>query len=109
MAVRRTEELYATLRQRVGTHSLHRSYACHLLVHGVPINYMLRWLDHSSIRATLVYLDQVPDPTGSLASCLRAGCRVTDQPTAFLQPHTRPSRHWGRLHQHLTRWVQLLR
>lgn len=40
------------------------SYARHLLVHGIPINYRSRWLGHSSILTTLIYLELVPDPTG---------------------------------------------
>ena len=39
-----------------------------ILVHGIPINYLSRWLGHSSIQTTLIYLELVPDPTGSLAS-----------------------------------------
>ena len=27
-----------------------------------------RWLGHSSIQTTLIYLELVPDPTGSLAT-----------------------------------------
>ena len=29
---------------------------------------MVRWLGHSFIQTTLIYLELVPDPTGSLAS-----------------------------------------
>ena len=54
--------------RRVGTHTLKHSYARHLLVNGVPINYLSRWLGHSSIQTTLIYLELVPDPTGSLAA-----------------------------------------
>ena len=54
--------------RRVGTHTLRHSYARHLLMHGVPINYLSRWLGHSSIQTTLIYLELVPDPTGSLAA-----------------------------------------
>ena len=39
----------------------------HLLMNGIPINYLSRWLGHSSIQTTLIYLELVPDPTGSLA------------------------------------------
>ena len=38
--------------RRVGTHTLRHSYARHLLMHGVPINYLSRWLGHSSIQTT---------------------------------------------------------
>ena len=33
-----------------------------LLVNGIPINYLSRWLGHSSIQTTLIYLEIVPDP-----------------------------------------------
>ena len=67
-AVRRAEELGAIAPgKRVGTHTLRHSYARHLLVNGIPINYLSRWLGHSSIQTTLIYLALVPDPSGSLA------------------------------------------
>ena len=67
-AVKRAEELGAIAPgKRVGTHTLRHSYARHLLMHGIPINYLSRWLGHSSIQTTLIYLELVPDPTGSLA------------------------------------------
>ena len=37
-------------------------------MHGVPINYLSRWLGHSSIQTTLIYLKLVPDPTRSVAA-----------------------------------------
>ena len=43
-------------------------HARHLLVNGIPINYLSRWLGYSSIQTTLIYLELVPDPTGSLAT-----------------------------------------
>ena len=68
-AVKRAEELEAIAPgKRVGTHTLRHSYARHLLMNGIPINYLSRWLGHSSIQTTLIYLELVPDPTGSLAS-----------------------------------------
>ena len=68
-AVKRAEELGAiTPGKRVGTHTLRHSYARHLLMNGIPINYLSRWLGHSPIQTTLIYLDLVPDPTGSLAT-----------------------------------------
>ena len=68
-AVRRAEELGAIAAgKRVGTHTLRHSYARHLLMIGIPINYLSRWLGHSSIQTTLIYLELVPDPTGSLAA-----------------------------------------
>ena len=67
-AVRRAEKLGAIAPgKRVGTHTLRHSYARHLLMNGIPINYLSRWLGHSSIQTTLIYLELVPDPTGSLA------------------------------------------
>ena len=54
--------------RRVSNHILRHSYARHLLAHGRPINFVSRWLGHSSIHPTLIYLELVPDPTGSLAS-----------------------------------------
>ena len=70
-SVRRAEELGAIPPgKRVGTHTLRHSYARHLLMNGIPINYLSRWLGHSSIQTTLVYLELVPDPTGSIAAVL---------------------------------------
>ena len=54
--------------REVGTHTFRHSYARHLLMSGIPINYLSRWLGHSSIQTTLIYLELVPDPTGSLAA-----------------------------------------
>ena len=67
-AVKRAMELGALAPGRpVGTHTLRHSYARHLLVNGIPLNYLSRWLGHSDIKTTLIYLELVPDPTGSLA------------------------------------------
>ena len=66
-AVRRAEELGAIVPGRkIGTHTLRQSYARHLLMNGIQINYLGRWLGHSSIQTTLIYLELVPDPSGSL-------------------------------------------
>ena len=54
--------------RKVGTHTFRHSYARHLLLHGVPINYLSRWLGHRSIQTTLIYLELVPDPAGRLAT-----------------------------------------
>ena len=68
-AVDRSTELGALpAGRRVGTHTFRHSYARHLLLHGVPLNYLSRWLGHRSIKTTLVYLELVPDPSGRLAS-----------------------------------------
>ena len=66
-ADRRAEELGAIVPGRkIGTHTLRHSYARHLLLNGIQINYLSRWLGHSSIQTTLIYLELVPDPSGSL-------------------------------------------
>ena len=54
--------------RHISNHTLRHSYARDLLVHGIPINYLSRWLGHSSIQTTLIYLELVPDPAGSLAT-----------------------------------------
>ena len=54
--------------RQVGTHTFRHSYARHLLVHGVPINYLSRWLGHRSIRTALIYLELVPDPADRLSA-----------------------------------------
>ena len=56
--------------REIGNHTLRLSYARHLLMNGIPINYRSRWLGHSSIQTTLIYLELVPDPTGSLVIVL---------------------------------------
>ena len=64
-AVKRAEELGAiSPGKRVSTHTLRHSYARHLLMNGIPINYLSRWLGHSSIQTTLIYLELVPGPDG---------------------------------------------
>ena len=66
--MKRAEELGALAPgKQIGTHTLHHSYARHLLMNGILINYLSRWLGHSSIHTTLIYLELVPDPTGSMA------------------------------------------
>ena len=68
-AVRRAEELGAIAPgKRTGDPTLRHSYARHLLMTAIPIDYLSRWLGHSSIQTTLIYLELVPDPTGSLAA-----------------------------------------
>ena len=37
-------------------------------MHGILINYLSRWLGYSSTQTTLIYLELVPDPTGSVAA-----------------------------------------
>ena len=37
-------------------------------MNGIPLNYLSRWIGHSKIEATLIYLVLVPDPAGSLAA-----------------------------------------
>ena len=50
----------------VGTHTLRHSYAGHMLLNGIPLNYLSRWLGQGRIQTTLVYLELAPDPSGSL-------------------------------------------
>ncbi len=57
--------------RKMSTHTLRHSYARHLLMNGIPINYLSRWLGHSSIQ-TLIYLELVPDPTESLVMVPRS-------------------------------------
>ena len=52
----------------LGTHTLRHSYARHMLLNGIPLNYLSRWLGHGRIQTTLVYLELAPDPLGRLAS-----------------------------------------
>ena len=47
--------------KRVGMHTLRQNYARHLLMNGIPINYLSRWLGYSSLQTTLIYLELVPD------------------------------------------------
>ena len=54
--------------QSVGTHTLRHSFARHMLLNGIPLNYLSRWLGHGRIQTTLIYLEQAPDLSGSLAS-----------------------------------------
>ena len=73
-AVRRAEELGEIVPGRkIGTHTLRHSYAHHLLMNGIQINHLSRWLGHSSIQTTLIYLELVPDLSGSLDRVPRTG------------------------------------
>ena len=63
-----TEAGQITPGRHVGTHTLRHSFARHMLLNGVPINFLSRWLGHYSIQTTLIYLELVPDPAGSLAA-----------------------------------------
>ena len=68
-AVIRAEELGAIARgKRIGTHTLRHSNACHLLLKGIPINYLSRWLGHSSIQTTLKCPKLLPNPAESLST-----------------------------------------
>ena len=67
-AAARAEDLGAIPpRRHIPNHTLRRSYARHLLIHGISINYLSCWLGHFSIQTKVIYLELVPDPTGSLA------------------------------------------
>ena len=68
-AVKRAEELGAIAPgKRVGTHTLRHSYARHLLMNGIPINYLSRCLGHSKFQTKSAHLKLVQDPTRSLAT-----------------------------------------
>ena len=54
--------------RKVKTHTLRHAYARHLLLYGVPINHLSRWLGHANLGTTLIYLDLLPDPSGSLSA-----------------------------------------
>ena len=51
--------------REVGTHTFRHSYARQLLMNVIPINFLSRWLGHTSIQTTPIYLELVPDPSGS--------------------------------------------
>ena len=65
---RATEAGHPPQGRSVGTHTLRHSYTRHMLLNGIPLNYLSRWLGHGRIQTTLVYLDLAPDPSGNLAS-----------------------------------------
>ena len=70
----RSRDLLAfTAGRHISNHTLGHSYARHLLVSGIPINFLSRWLGHSSIQTMLIYLDLVPDRPGARRPCLRDG------------------------------------
>ena len=46
--------------------------------HYFPINYLSRWLGHSSIQTTLIYLELVPDPDGELGDGAVNLCQLRD-------------------------------
>lgn len=52
--------------RRIGTHTFRHSAARHWLASGIPINVVQRWLGHSSMQTTLVYLKILPDPLGDM-------------------------------------------
>ena len=53
--MKRAEELGAIAPgKRIGTHTLRHSYARHLLMNGIPINYLSSWLGHTSIQTMLI-------------------------------------------------------
>ena len=57
------------LGREVGTHTFRHSYARHLLLNGrYPYQLLIALVGHSSIKTTLIYLELVPDPSGSLAA-----------------------------------------
>ena len=53
VAAARAGELGAILPgHHISNHTLRHSNVPHLLMHGIPINYLSRWLGHSSIQMT---------------------------------------------------------
>ena len=67
--VRRAKEVGQISQGRsVRAPMLRHSFAWHMLLNGIPLNYLSRWLGHGRIQTTLVYLELAPDPSGSLAS-----------------------------------------
>ena len=63
-------EVYGRLTpgRRIGTHTFRHSYARRLLMHGIPINRLSRWLAHASITPSLVFPELVPYLNGRLAA-----------------------------------------
>ena len=47
-----------------GTHTLRHSAARYWLLNDVPINVVSKWLGHSNLQTTMVYLELVADPGG---------------------------------------------
>ena len=52
--------------RQIGNHTLRHSCARHWLASGIPINIVQRWLGHSSMQTTLIYLEILPDPLGDI-------------------------------------------
>ena len=48
--------------RHISNHTLRHSYARHLLMNGIPINFLSRWLGHNSTQTTLIHLELVPVP-----------------------------------------------
>ena len=52
----------------MSTHSLRHSDTRHMLMNGLPISHLSHFLEHSSPYSMPIYLELVPDPTGSVAA-----------------------------------------
>ncbi|PKB62793.1 MAG: hypothetical protein BZY67_03335 [SAR202 cluster bacterium Io17-Chloro-G1] len=52
--------------RKAATHTLRHSAARHWLSSGIPINMGSRWLSHSSLQTTLIYVEILPDPLGEM-------------------------------------------
>ncbi len=50
--------------ERIGPHTFRHSAARHWLASGIPINRVQRWLGHSRMQTTLIYLEILPDDLG---------------------------------------------
>ena len=71
-AVERAEQLGAIpLGREVSTHTFRHSYAKHLLMNCIPINYLSRWLGHNSIQTTLIYRGWCRTHPGAWRLCRR--------------------------------------
>ena len=51
--------------RQIGTHILRHRFARHLLLNGIPLNYLSRWLCHSTSQAKPIYLESVPHAFGN--------------------------------------------
>ena len=78
--------------RHVGTHTLRHSYARHLLLNGIPLNYLSRWLGHATIQTTLVYLECRTLPAAWRQCPSRRG-------TVRTSPQAKDGRVWGKLCQ----------
>ena len=60
----------------MSSHVPHGS-AHHPLMNGIPINYLSRWLGHSSIQMTLIYFGACAGPNGELSGSTLVNMNAT--------------------------------